>query len=353
MAIFIPENKHTLPKVSVIIPNYNHARFLPKRIESVLFQTFTDFEVLILDDCSTDHSLEVIADYAKRDARIAVYPNEKNSGSTFAQWNKGVSLAKGEYIWIAESDDYCEPTLLERLVPLLTDNPNVGIAFAQSAIVNESDEWVNSFNENYLFIYKSQRWEKDFIVDGASEVANYLIFSNTIPNASGALFRKRIYLEAGGAETGWRLNGDWFFYVKMLLRSDLAFIADHLNYFRMHQNTQRHKANADHVVYDEIIYTLNYISKHVKVDPEKMQQAWKNVASWWGGSLFRQRITKQYMTQNWRLFLFFRIKRPRIGLHIISNAVFVLIGNILNWMHIKPFFKKLRSRLFPGKYFDY
>ena len=353
LANFDPGKNSALPKVSVIIPNYNHARYLPQRIESVLNQTFTDFEVLILDDCSPDNSQEVINAYATRDTRISVHLNEKNSGSTFAQWNKGVDLAKGEYIWIAESDDYCEPTLLERLVPLLDANPNVGIAFAQSAIVDENGKLINSFNENYKFIYKSDRWENDFIAIGSKEVADYLIFSNTIPNASGALMRKKVYEAAGGAEIGWRLNGDWFFYVKMLLRSDLAYVADHLNYFRMHHNTQRYKANEDHVVYDEIIYTLSYITDNLKVDSEKMRRAWKNVAEWWGGSLFRQRITRSYIINNWRLYKFFRKKRPRIGLNIISNSVFITIGKILDWMGIKPIIKKWRARMFPGKYFEY
>lgn len=342
-----------MPKVSVIIPNYNHARFLPQRIESVLNQTFSDFEVLLMDDCSSDNSVEVMQNYAANDSRIALVINEKNSGSTFAQWNKGVTLAQGKYIWIAESDDYCELTLLERLLPLLDKNPNVGIAFAQSYIVDEDSEIVNSFNENYKFIYKSDRWENDFMQSGLHECADYLIFSNTIPNASGALMRKSVYEDAGGAETTWKLNGDWFFYVKMLLRSDLAFVSDHLNYFRKHIHTQRQKANADHVVYDEIIHTLDYINENAEVDPEKFERAYRKVAEWWGGSLFRQKITKSYFIENWRLYKFFRKKRPRIGLNVISNSIFVAIGNFLEWIGLKKVIKKWRAKLFPGKYFEY
>ncbi len=306
-----------------------------------------------MDDCSTDNSLEILEEYAKKDARIRLEFNQKNSGSTFAQWNKGVALALGEYVWIAESDDYCELNLLETLVLLLDKNPNVGIAFAQSTIVDEAGKTINSFNENYKYIYKTDRWEHDFLADGRKECADYLIFSNTIPNASGALMRKKIYMDCGGAEMGWRLNGDWFFYVKMLLRSDLAYVAQHLNYFRQHTQTQRHKANANHVVYDEIIHTLDFIEANTAVDPEKLRKAYKNVAEWWGGSLFRQDIGKTYFKENWRLFKFFRKKRPRIGLNIISNAVFVFIGNVLEWLGIKKVVRTWRAKLFPGKYFEY
>jgi cellulose synthase/poly-beta-1,6-N-acetylglucosamine synthase-like glycosyltransferase len=92
-----------MPKVSVIIPNYNHARYLRQRIESVVGQTYQDFEVILLDDCSTDESRSIIDEYA-RDPRVRIEFNQKNSGNTFKQWNKGVKLARGEYVWVAESD---------------------------------------------------------------------------------------------------------------------------------------------------------------------------------------------------------------------------------------------------------
>ena len=101
------------PVVSVILPNYNHARYLPKRIESILNQGYAAIEVLIMDDCSGDNSREVIHEYAARDARIQTLFNEHNSGSTFKQWEKGLVWAKGKYVWIAESDDFAETTFLE------------------------------------------------------------------------------------------------------------------------------------------------------------------------------------------------------------------------------------------------
>ncbi len=341
------------PTVSVIVPNYNHERFLPQRLDSILNQTYQDFELILLDDCSTDGSIKVLEEYAKKDNRVKLNFNETNSGSTFAQWNKGVSLANGKYLWIAESDDYCEPTLLEKLVPLMEEDENVGIAFAQSTIVDEENKTINSFNENYKFIYKSKRWESDFKVNGKTECAEYLIFSNTIPNASGALMRKSIYNACGGAETHWKLNGDWFFYVKMLLISDLAFVTEHLNYFRFHDLTQRQKANLNHKVYDEIITTLEFIEQNVEVDPEKMNIAWSEVAGWWGASLYRQKISGAYFKNNWRLYRFFRVKRPRIMLNVISNSIFILIGKTLDLIGMRNTVRKWRAKMFPGKYFEY
>lgn len=101
--------------VSVIIPNYCHARFLNQRIDSVLNQTYSDYEVIILDDCSTDNSREIIESYRNHPKISHIVYNEKNSGSTFIQWEKGFELARGEYIWIAESDDVAPIYLSRRM----------------------------------------------------------------------------------------------------------------------------------------------------------------------------------------------------------------------------------------------
>src|SRR5215467_1498105 len=108
----------SMPKVSIVVPNYNHARFLPQRLNSILGQTFQDFELILLDDSSTDDSRSILSQYTA-DPRVRIEFNELNSKSPFKQWNKGVRLARGEYVWIAESDDYADERLLERLVPLL------------------------------------------------------------------------------------------------------------------------------------------------------------------------------------------------------------------------------------------
>ncbi len=133
-----------MPKVTVITPNYNHARYLPQRLESILNQTFQDFELIILDNASTDNSREVIESY-KKDPRVRAIFNAENNGSTFKQWNLGLSHANGEYIWFAESDDYADPTLLATLVDRLDRHPNVGLAFCQSWAVDEDSNILYNF----------------------------------------------------------------------------------------------------------------------------------------------------------------------------------------------------------------
>lgn len=126
------------PLVSVIIPNYCHVRYLDERITSVLNQTYQNFEVIILDDCSPDDgaSKAVIEKYRDNTHVSQIVYNEVNSGSTFKQWEKGFQLSKGELVWIAESDDKCEPDLLEKLVDGFRKYDNVVVSYCSSKIID-------------------------------------------------------------------------------------------------------------------------------------------------------------------------------------------------------------------------
>jgi hypothetical protein len=226
-----------IPKVSVIIPNYNHAPYLKQRIDSVLTQTFQDIEVIILDDASTDNSHEVIQGYLA-DSRVSFHPNKTNSGSPFIQWNRGVQLARGEYVWIAESDDYCTNDFLATMVPLLDMHNNVGLAYCQSWRV-DSDGNREGNMEWWTAELDTRRWNASFINQGHRECADYLLWKNTIPNASAVLLRKKSYWQAGGAQLDMRLSGDWLTWVRMLMVSDVAFSSQCLNHFRFHASSVR------------------------------------------------------------------------------------------------------------------
>ena len=225
------------PLVSVIVPNFNHARFLPRRVESVLAQTFRDFELIAMDDASTDNSREVLAGYAKQTPMRLVI-NEENSGSPFIQWRRGAQLAAGKYLWIAESDDYADSRLLERLVSEMLRHPSVGLAYCQSFNVGERDEILGSC-KLWTRDLHSDRWNHDFVNQGRDEVARYLVQLNTIPNASAVLVRKDLLLQSCRHVNWMRLCGDWLTWSRVLMRADVAFVAEPLNYFRSHARSVR------------------------------------------------------------------------------------------------------------------
>ena len=119
------------PLVSVVVPNYNYADYLAPRIDSILRQTFSDFELLLLDDCSTDHSVSVMKKYASDPRVVAIDVNQTNTGSPFPQWMKGIKMARGKYVWIAEADDLAEPDFLSTLVAAAESHPD--LAFCMPA----------------------------------------------------------------------------------------------------------------------------------------------------------------------------------------------------------------------------
>lgn len=225
-------------KISVIVPNYNHAKFLQQRLDSVLNQSFENVEVVILDDGSIDESRVVIEQYRNHPRVSAIIYNEQNSGSPFRQWQKGIEATTGDWIWIAESDDYAHQDLLLELTKQATKHENTVLAYCQSVEVDAQSQG----NETMLWWVKDLdpvRWTADYVNDGSHEVANYLLYKNTIPNASAVLFKKKSYLAVSDQYTNLRLCGDWLFWVQLLRTGGLAYSAKPLNFFRQHRDTTR------------------------------------------------------------------------------------------------------------------
>lgn len=231
-----------MPSVSVIVPNYNHERYLRQRIDSILAQTYSDFELILLDDMSVDKSVELLQEYKNHPKVRALVVNEQNSGSTFKQWEKGIGLAQGKYIWIAESDDWAEPQLLERLVPLLERNENIGVAYCQSFQADAQGNIIGNYEHWTQYLHPSL-WKSDFVQNGLEHIQHYLCQKNTLPNASAVLFRKSLIEKVMPLDTSYRICGDVKVWFDLLLRSDIAYVSTPLNYFRFHaQNVRESKA---------------------------------------------------------------------------------------------------------------
>lgn len=222
--------------VSVIVPNYNHGKFLKQRIDSILEQTYQNFEVIILDDCSPDNSRDIIEQYRNHKKISHIIYNEINSGSTFKQWNKGISLAKGELIWIAESDDFAEPDLLQKLKSEFDTDAELGIAYCQSNMVNEKNKVTGSW-KFWTEDLDAELFEKGFKMSGKEYVEKFILYKNTIPNASAVLFKKNLYEMIGGADINILKCSDWITWIKMLLISKIVFIPEPVNNYRYHENS--------------------------------------------------------------------------------------------------------------------
>ncbi len=257
------------PLVSVIVPNYNHAPYLRQRLDSIYGQSWPHFEVILMDDCSTDESRDILRDYASRHAdRTRLILNDANSGSAFRQWEKGLGAARGDLVWIAESDDWCSPNFLETLVPFFA-NAAVQLAYAPSVFMNEAGtEQVWSMAE-YLSDLGPERWASAFVCPAPRIVREVFAERNIIPNVSSALMRRIDRPEALEADVwrGMRTCGDWVFYLNLIRGGLLAYSPDAQNFYRMHGANTSVMSHTKDSYFIEHETVARCVQRHYSVDP--------------------------------------------------------------------------------------
>ncbi len=224
-----------MPHVSVIVPNYNYSKYLHLRIDSILSQTYQDFELILLDDKSTDDSANVLNEYSKNPHVSHIIINEQNSGGVFYQWEKGISLAKGDYIWIAEADDYAEPTFLEKCVNVLEPDTELVLCQTGSKLVDSEG---NCKEGNWDRFCKSDG--KVLTFKSEEYIKKYLRHGNPLYNASGIVFRKSAVGEFPQEVKSYRASGDWLFWLLLVQKGDVAIIKERLNVFRRHTQSASH-----------------------------------------------------------------------------------------------------------------
>jgi glycosyltransferase involved in cell wall biosynthesis len=260
----------TMPvKVSIVVPNYNHARFLDERMTSLLNQTFTDIELIFVDDGSTDNSRAVIEKYLS-DPRVKSLWFKPNCGTIFGRWNDGISIATGEYLMFANADDACDPTLLETLVRLLDAHPHVGVACTQS--------WeINAASERVKIKQSKPRWAEDFIVSGVEE-APYLLTEPTVQNTSAALVRRSLVEQCGGLDLSVGICADWMMFARLHSVSHLAYVAEPLNYYRKHDRTLRATKGAGNDIFEQY-QVVDFILRAFALSEQARQDAWDRLAN--------------------------------------------------------------------------
>lgn len=262
------------PKVSIIVPNYNHAQYLPERLKSIFNQTFQDFEVFLMDDASTDNSVQIFQQFANR-ADVHLLQNKENSGSPFKQWLKALSMARGEVIWIAESDDLCETDFLEKLLPAFTD-PEVNLAYCASKIIDEQGNLLGNYPDSeYLVSISPTRWKRHYCISGEEEVNEAFGVKNTILNISAVLFRK-VDFDDTFKETLQRLHiaGDTYLILNLMKSGKVYFDAHLLNSHRRHRTSIVGKVLAEHGdshlrhFFDDMAVIYGYVAEHFRLKPD-------------------------------------------------------------------------------------
>jgi len=247
--------------VSVIIPNYNHQKYLQKRIESIIKQTFTSYEIILLDDCSKDGSKDTLLSFQNNPHITHIILNSENSGSPFIQWEKGIKLAKGKYVWIAESDDYASSLFLEYTVKALEAYPKAALCYTGSHIIDATDK--------PIILEGFDKWEEDglsYIFNSHEYIKSHLLHHNSIYNASMVLFRKENCLAAITPEyRKMRYAGDWLFWIEQCRKGDVIEIRKKLNYFRKHDTNTTLKGDKNGNAIIEISFIKGFLYKNIQL----------------------------------------------------------------------------------------
>jgi len=269
-----------MPKISIILPSYNHGKFLKDRLDSIVNQTYKDWELIIIEDKSSDNSLEILSDFLEKNKQKVKHfiVNEKNSGSGYFSWQKGIELAETEYIWIAETDDYSDEEFLDEEIKILDQNENCALSFSATNYVDTQKNFLYTSENRTRNLEVKENEHKVF--DGKVYI-DKIPFNTYITNGSSVVFRKPKFKIPDDIFNN-RQCSDIFLWTFLLQNSSFIFLNKKLNYFRRHEGStsthfQTHKLET---IYHENAEFLNYFNQTEKypifIDHYIKHYVWNN-----------------------------------------------------------------------------
>jgi len=259
-------------KVSVVVPNYNYEKYIKSRLESIINQTYPIYEIIFLDDKSSDNSYKVakeyLGDFNFKD--ISLIKNETNSGSVFKQWSKGITISNGDYIWIAEADDLANREFLQNVMSGF-ENEDVVLSYSQSKQMCERGSILNESYLDYTNDIDNKRWLKNYIRNGHDELADTLSIKNTLPNVSAVVMKKMDIEEVLEKLLSFKVAGDWYFYAWILQKGKISYCHKSLNMHRRHTSSVTSELDSQKH-FDEIVQMQNYIKEIVSVKEDTQEK---------------------------------------------------------------------------------
>lgn len=238
------------PLVSVILPNYNYAHYLEKTLQSILHQTFKSFEVILIDDGSTDQSLEVIEPFLNRDSRFILLKHEKNKG-LFEAVKTGVEAAKGKYLSFLASDDFYLPDFLAKNVETLEKFTTVGLSFSKFATFD------SKYPEKLQTIW-SPKIDTPTFFSCQSLMTAIKQQKLWIPGHT-VVCRKELFISLGGLEEQFFSLSDWFLFHKMAFLHNAYFLPSVLSALRVHEKSYSQTESSIHqqLAWKNILFQLS------------------------------------------------------------------------------------------------
>ena len=233
--------------VSVIIPVYNSAKYIADAIDSALAQTYKNYEIIVVDDGSTDNTKEIVTQYTIRHTPYVKYIYQENKGLSGAR-NTGIKNAKGEFIAFLDADDIWLPEKLEHQIKFM-DSDNVGIVGCSGYTINEKGEILDNFiNKNY---------------PNKSLLLNVLNMKNVVSGGSEALVRKKCFDVMGIFDENLRSSEDWDMWLRISHRYDVIFVEKSLAKIRIRTNSMSSPSNAQKMLDSDLI-VLGKLFQHTK-----------------------------------------------------------------------------------------
>jgi len=213
-----------MPKITIITPTYNSSKFIRRTIDSVLAQTYTDWEFLLIDDHSTDNTLEIISEYAKKDHRIKILKTPKNSGGPALPKNIGIENAAGEYVAFLDHDDQWLEQKLEKQLKFFTESGNNKLGVV-ACYVNIRDSITGNIISKYRNLHKK-------------DASTAMIQDNFIVTSSCLMTKLDILKEVGLFDVVFKVSDDWDMWLRILEANyEFDFIPEYLiNYFKHLKN---------------------------------------------------------------------------------------------------------------------
>ena len=208
------------PLVSVVMPVYNGELFLAEAIESILTQTHSDLELIVVDDCSTDGSAAIVREYANRDQRVRLVQHDRNRGSGPAR-NSGIAVSRGEYIAAMDSDDISLPQRLEKQAAFLQANPDIGVvaAYLQTAAADLTERQSHEFPRQHVFI-----------------ILDWILWGRTTMPGAVYMARREALLAVGGYKDAPIYADDRVLYARLMFETRFANLPETLYLYRQHAN---------------------------------------------------------------------------------------------------------------------
>lgn len=257
----------TSPKISVLMSVYNGSDYLKESIESILNQTFSDFEFIIINDFSTDNTGEILTEYAERDCRIKLFNNEENIGLT-KSLNKGLKLAGGKYIARQDADDISLPQRFEKQVAVLDKHPEAVLVSCDIEVINSEGTFVKKEKRSC-----DPQW-----------VSWYLMFYNHIGGHSQVIFRSQTAKELGGYSEAHRYSQDYEFWCRLVKAGDIIILPETLHQLRRHGKGITAEKRSE-----QLGYALDISRNNLKelIGQELSLNEVSNLRHFWSGNVLR------------------------------------------------------------------